>query len=183
MAIIWEETDRRLIPLLDNVSKRGVEIDVQDIFKRFTYDNVCNIVMDYDPKFLALELPPIPVSQAVIDIEEFSTLLKPNTVESDILPSGHRMEPDMQIIFDAYAKGRMKSIWGDDWPRICQREDMALTQLKFVVAAIIRRYDIEVVQGHQVVPDISVTLQMKHGCQARLHVVKVKFCLSLVLPS
>uniref|UniRef100_A0A803KQ77 Cytochrome P450 n=2 Tax=Chenopodium quinoa TaxID=63459 RepID=A0A803KQ77_CHEQI len=366
MAKIWEEVDSRLIPLLDNVSKHGVEIDLQDVFKRFAYDNVCKILMDYDPKFLSLDLPPIPLSQAVVDIEDvvfrrhvmptsmwklirwlgvgeekyqkdcqilhdfinkiiamkreerkfgnpkeesevkFDNLLTnymndvenhttpinssigdnflrdsilnffiaggdttsvafswlfylltknplvtnkireelndimvekdddnnnddflrkftkhknelvylhgaicdtlrlyppvpfnhKNSVASDILPSGHQIKPDMRIVFDVYAQGRTKSIWGDDcnefkperWitergtiriepsnkflafgagPRICQGKDMALTQIKIVVAAIIRRYDIVAVQGHQVVPDISINLQMKHGFKAK----------------
>uniref|UniRef100_A0A803KQ79 Cytochrome P450 n=2 Tax=Chenopodium quinoa TaxID=63459 RepID=A0A803KQ79_CHEQI len=367
MMKIWEEMKSRLIPLLDNVSKHGVEINLHNIFKRFSYDNVCNIILDYDPKFLSLDLAPIPLFQAVIDVEEvifrrhamptsmwkflrwlgvgeekyqkdcqmlydftnkviamkreerklgnpkeesevifhdlltiylndvenpttpinssncdnflkdailnlliaggdtigvtlswlFYLLTKnplvtnkireelnvvmvkrddennnddflrkftkhknelvylhgaicetlrlypsvpfnhKNSVESDILPSGHRMKPDMQILFNMYAQGRMKSIWGDDcyefkperWitergnikfepsykfsafgagPRICQGKDMALTQIKIVAAAIIRRYDIEVVQGHQVVPGVSLKLQMKHGFKVKL---------------
>ncbi|XP_021749883.1 alkane hydroxylase MAH1-like [Chenopodium quinoa] len=359
MKKIWEEMESRLIPLLDNVSKHGVEIDLYDTFKRFTFDNVCNILLDYDPKFLSLDLSPIPLFQAVNDVEEvifrrhamptsmwkfmrwlgvgeekyqkncqmiydftnkiiamkreerklgnpkeeseviFDDLLKiymnevenhttpinssngdeflkdaflnffiaggdttsvalswlfflltknphvitkireelnvmmvdrdedndnnnnnnnvylhgaicetlrlypsvpfnhKNSIESDILPSGHQVKPNMQIIFNMYAQGRLKSIWGDDcnefkperWitergnikfepsykfsvfgagPRICQGKDMALTQIKIVAAAIIQRYDIEVVQGHQIVPDVSLKLQMKHGFKVKI---------------
>ncbi|KMS95715.1 hypothetical protein BVRB_005600 [Beta vulgaris subsp. vulgaris] len=363
MNKIQEEIESRLFPVLDHVAKHAIEIDLQDLFKRFTYDNICAILMDYDPKFLSVDFPPILVSKAVTHIEEvsflrhvmptliwkllrwlgvgekeynnacktldnfiysciarkreqmrtqneitevntdllslymddlenvktlinndgdkflkdtilnffiaggdttsvafswFFYLLSVNpqvivkireelktliiqdhdthddifsrnfienssklvylhaalcealrlyppvafnhktSVNSDVLlASGHRVGPNTQIIFNMYAMGRMKCIWGDDcdefkperWiskggsikleptykflafgagPRICQGKDMVFTQMKAVVAAIIQKYDIEAVKGHQVVPDISVVLQMKHGFKVKL---------------
>ena len=94
--------------------------------------------------------------------------------------------------------GRMKSIWGDDcnefkperWitkrgnievipsnkflsfgagPRVCQGKDASMTQMKFVIVAIVSRYDVEVVQGHQVVPgELSFLLYMKHGLKVKI---------------
>ncbi|XP_056684119.1 LOW QUALITY PROTEIN: noroxomaritidine synthase 2-like [Spinacia oleracea] len=91
--------------------------------------------------------------------------------EPDILPSGHRVNPNIQIVFHAYAMGRMKSIWGDDcnefkperWiseqgmikhepsykfsvfssgPRICMGKQMVFTQMKIIAAIIIQNYHI-----------------------------------------
>ncbi|KNA07527.1 hypothetical protein SOVF_171000 [Spinacia oleracea] len=119
------------------------------------------------------------------------------SVKSDVLPSGHKVGPNTEIYFDMYAMGRMKSLWGDDcnefkperWitkqgnfklepsnkllafgagPRICQGRSMTFIQMKIVIAAIIPKYDIVAVEGHQVVPDVSIVLQMKHGFKVKI---------------
>ncbi|KAL9375845.1 hypothetical protein Peur_032724 [Populus x canadensis] len=72
-------------------------------------------------------------------------------LRQDILPSGHRVNPKTKIVFSLYAMGRMSSVWGDDcfefkperWitgPRTCRGKDVAFTQMKAVVAAIIYNY-------------------------------------------
>ncbi|XP_050217633.1 alkane hydroxylase MAH1-like [Mercurialis annua] len=35
-------------------------------------------------------------------------------LQPDILPSGHYVDPKMEIVLSSYAMGRMKSIWGED---------------------------------------------------------------------
>ncbi|CAO2830530.1 unnamed protein product [Amaranthus hypochondriacus] len=118
-------------------------------------------------------------------------------IEHDVLPSGHHVNPNMQIIFDTYAMGRMKSIWGEDccefkperWiseqgklkhepsykffsfnagPRTCLGKNMAFTQMKVVAATFIRNYDIQVVEDHLVVPDLSIILHMKYGFKVKM---------------
>ncbi|KAL2895695.1 Cytochrome P450 98A2 [Bienertia sinuspersici] len=366
---IRDEMENWLIPLFDHVSKNNIEIDLLDVFKRFTYDNSCTILMNHNPNYLSIDFPPTPFSKAIGDLEAlmfkrhvtpsfiwkslnwlgvgderkykqdckaqddflyksiamkreersssipnepkkdvdevtyndllalymieqengktpintngdkflrdsmlsfvsaggqttsvafswFFYLLSKNpqvttkireelkdimaqnqekidgflknfneynnklvylhaaiceslrlyppvafnhkaSISSDILPSGHQLKKDMHILFDTYAVGRMKLIWGDDcnefkperWisergkvklepsykfiafgagPRICQGKDMAFTQLKFVIATILQKYDIEAVQGQQVIPELSVTLNMKHGFKFNL---------------
>ncbi|KAK1392318.1 Alkane hydroxylase mah1 [Heracleum sosnowskyi] len=115
----------------------------------------------------------------------------------DILPSGHRVEKDSQILFPFYAMGRMESIWGKDclefkperWiteqggikhepsykfvafgagPRLCVGKDMAFTQMKILATAIIHAYCIQVVENHPVVPCNSVVLDMKYGLKIRV---------------
>ncbi|XP_021863473.2 alkane hydroxylase MAH1 [Spinacia oleracea] len=110
-------------------------------------------------------------------------------VEPDILPSGHLVNPNMQIIFNLYAMGRMKSIWGDDCnefkperfisegnvikhepsykysvfsggPRSCIGKQMVFIQMKIVAAIVIQNYHIQVKQ-HDHVPDSSFILHMK----------------------
>lgn len=118
-------------------------------------------------------------------------------IESDMLPSGHHVDRNRQIIFNLYAMGRMKSLWGEDcyefkperWiseqgkirhepsykflafnagPRTCLGKDMAFTQMKLVAATIIQNYVIEAVEEHHVVPSISIILHMKYGFKVRV---------------
>ncbi|XP_021759086.1 alkane hydroxylase MAH1-like [Chenopodium quinoa] len=120
------------------------------------------------------------------------------SIESDVLPSGHQVDPNMQIIFNMYAMGRMKAIWGEDcyefkpegWiserrnirhepsykflafnagPRTCLGKNMSFFQMKAVVATILRNYTFQAVEGHQVVPDISLILRMKHGFMVKVY--------------
>ncbi|CAI9116145.1 OLC1v1017221C1 [Oldenlandia corymbosa var. corymbosa] len=118
-------------------------------------------------------------------------------LEPDILPSGHRVHPKMKVLFSLYAMGRMTSIWGEDcmemkperWisdrgtikhepsykflafnagPRTCLGKEVAFTQLKTVAASIIHNYQINVDQGQQIVPNVSVILYIKHGFKVSL---------------
>ncbi|KMT08934.1 hypothetical protein BVRB_6g136500 [Beta vulgaris subsp. vulgaris] len=126
-----------------------------------------------------------------------SIVFNPKTpVEPQILPSGHRVNSNTEIIFNTYAMGRMKSIWGDDcnefkperWilegrmikhepsykfsvfsagPRSCIGKQMAFTQMKIVAAIIIQNYHIEAVEKYHV-PTMSMVLHMKHGFKVRI---------------
>ncbi|XP_021866092.2 alkane hydroxylase MAH1-like [Spinacia oleracea] len=117
-------------------------------------------------------------------------------IEPDILPSGHGVNPNTQIIFNMYAMGRMKSIWGDDcnefkperWiteggmikyepsykfsvfsagPRICMGKQMVFTQMKIVAAIIIQNYHIEVKEKNHV-PEDGLILRMKHEFKVKV---------------
>ncbi|KAJ8425746.1 hypothetical protein Cgig2_024363 [Carnegiea gigantea] len=357
---IWEKLETGLIPVLDHASQQGLEIDLEDLFQRFTFDTICTIIMDHDPRTLRIDLPDLPSSKALNDIEEailhrhavpvcvwkvqrwlgvgqerkyregwevldafiyeciskkkeemtkrsaskesnphntvgidlitlymdeikqsatfgrrdttsvalswFFYLLTKNPhvlskikaeldammihlkdhhddgelkrrrlnylsrnfeelnyklvylhgalcealrlyppvafeakVPSDqeILPSGHKVDPNMQIIISLYAMGRMKSIWGEDcyefkperWisktgrikhqpsykfftfnagPRTCVGKSMAFTQMKAVASSIICNYHIQPVKGHLVIPDVSIILHMKHGFKVKV---------------
>ncbi|KAJ6288978.1 hypothetical protein OIU76_024877 [Salix suchowensis] len=118
-------------------------------------------------------------------------------LESDVLPTGHPVGPNMLVLFSVYVMGRMASIWGPDclefkperWisesgkikhepsykflafnagPRTCLGKGVAFTQMKAVAAAIIHNYQVQVVEGHPVTPSSSIILHMKHGLKARL---------------
>ncbi|GMP26362.1 hypothetical protein CsSME_00002830 [Camellia sinensis var. sinensis] len=115
----------------------------------------------------------------------------------DTLPSGHRVDPNMKILFSLYAMGRMKFIWGEDctefkpekWlsergmikhepsykflsfnagPRTCLGRKVAFTQLKVVVASTIHNYNVQVVEGHTVAPNVSIILYIKHGLKVQV---------------
>ncbi|KAJ8447000.1 hypothetical protein Cgig2_033569 [Carnegiea gigantea] len=67
---IWEKIETGLIPILDNVSKQGLEIELQDLFGRFTIDTISTVVLYYDPRTLCFDLRNSPISKALQDGEE-----------------------------------------------------------------------------------------------------------------
>ncbi|KAJ8750382.1 hypothetical protein K2173_014297 [Erythroxylum novogranatense] len=65
-----EKVANGLKPVLEHVSEQGTTLDLQDVFQRFTFDNICLLVLGFDPKSLSVELPDIAYKQAFDDVEE-----------------------------------------------------------------------------------------------------------------
>ncbi|GMG98461.1 hypothetical protein Nepgr_000301 [Nepenthes gracilis] len=55
--ILASEIRTRLIPLLSNSAESGVIVDLQDVFRRFSFDNICQFSFGIDPGYLQLSLP------------------------------------------------------------------------------------------------------------------------------
>ncbi|XP_058107665.1 cytochrome P450 94C1-like [Magnolia sinica] len=56
--IVSTEIQQRLLPLLASVADRdGCVLDLQDVFRRFAFDNICKISFGLDPQCLELSLP------------------------------------------------------------------------------------------------------------------------------
>ncbi|KAL2533564.1 Cytochrome [Abeliophyllum distichum] len=56
--VVRHEIDRRLIPLLESVKgDEDIFIDLQDVFRRFSFDIICRFSFGLDPKCLELSLP------------------------------------------------------------------------------------------------------------------------------
>lgn len=116
---------------------------------------------------------------------------------SEVLPSGNRANSKDKILFSTYSMGRMEGIWGKDclefkperWisekgslkhepsykflsfncgPRTCLGKDIAFIQMKTAAAAFVSNFDIEVIEGHVVVPRPSIILHMKNGLMVRV---------------
>ncbi|XP_027358758.1 alkane hydroxylase MAH1-like [Abrus precatorius] len=123
--------------------------------------------------------PPIPIERK-------------QAIKGDILPSGHRINANTMILFSLYAMGRFEQIWGKDclefkperWisergelvfepsykfiafnagPRTCLGKDLSFVQMKIVAATILRKYRVQVVEGHLATPSHSIVLLMKNG--------------------
>ncbi|CAH8369394.1 unnamed protein product [Eruca vesicaria subsp. sativa] len=119
------------------------------------------------------------------------------SIKSDVLPSGHKISANTNIIFVIYALGRMRSIWGEDalefkperWisetgglrhepsskffvfnsgPRACAGKHLAMTSMKTIIVEILQHYDINLVKGHKVEPNPRLNLFMKHGLRVTL---------------
>ncbi|KAK1264526.1 Cytochrome P450 86B1 [Acorus gramineus] len=117
--------------------------------------------------------------------------------KADVLPSGVSVGRGTEILFSTYAMGRMEGVWGKDceefrperWitergkikyepshkflafnagPRTCLGKDMAFTQMKIIVAAMIYNFEVEAVEGHIVEPKLSIILHMKNGFLAKV---------------
>lgn len=66
---VWSKVETGLFPVLDNFC--GGDLDLQDVFQRFTFDNICKFVLGTDPCTLSVELPCVPCEKA------FSTVAEP----------------------------------------------------------------------------------------------------------
>ncbi|CAJ1932919.1 unnamed protein product [Sphenostylis stenocarpa] len=53
---IRKKMENILIPFLDHASKEGVELDMQDVIERFTFDTTCSITLGYDSNCLPNKL-------------------------------------------------------------------------------------------------------------------------------
>ncbi|KAG2319067.1 hypothetical protein Bca52824_012280 [Brassica carinata] len=124
-------------------------------------------------------------------------LERKTSVNSDVLPSGHKIDANSAIIFPIYALGRMRSVWGEDalefkperWvsetgglrhepsskffvfnsgPRTCSGKHLAMIAMKTVVVAILQNYDIKLVKGHKIEPKPRLSLHMTHGLRVTL---------------
>ncbi|KAL6883754.1 hypothetical protein ACP4OV_011168 [Aristida adscensionis] len=117
-------------------------------------------------------------------------------VEDEVFPDGTVLKAGTKVIYAMYTMGRMESIWGEDckeykperWlrdgrftsesaykfaafnggPRLCLGKDFAYYQMKFAAASILRRYRVDVVEGHPVAPKMALTMYMKHGLKVTL---------------
>ncbi|XP_009615501.1 alkane hydroxylase MAH1-like [Nicotiana tomentosiformis] len=65
-----EKVEKGLIPVLDHVCHKGVIVDLQDLFQRFTFDTTCILVTGYDPGCVSIDFPDVPFSKAMDDAEE-----------------------------------------------------------------------------------------------------------------
>ncbi|XP_010437945.1 PREDICTED: alkane hydroxylase MAH1-like [Camelina sativa] len=124
-------------------------------------------------------------------------------IKSDVLPSGHKVDANSNIVICLYALGRMRAVWGEDalefkperWitesggikhepsfkflsfnagPRTCLGKHIALNQMKIVAVEILQNYDIKVVEGQKIEPVLGIILSMKHG----LRITVTKRCLA-----
>ncbi|KAI5005296.1 hypothetical protein ZWY2020_032539 [Hordeum vulgare] len=119
--------------------------------------------------------------------------------QPDTLPSGPAVRPWRRVIVSFYSMGRMEAVWGKDclefrperWltaagrlrhepsykfvafnvgPRTCIGKELAFTQMKAVVAAVLPRFRVEVAPGAPAVkPKLSIILHMKDGLKVRVY--------------
>ncbi|XP_010513571.1 PREDICTED: alkane hydroxylase MAH1-like [Camelina sativa] len=126
-------------------------------------------------------------------------------IKPDVLPSGHKVESNINIMISIYAMGRMKAVWGEDardfkperWitetgglrhepaykflsfnagPRSCIGKNLAINLMKTVIVEILQNYEIKVVNGQKIEAELGLILRMKHGLQVTIN----KKCSSLV---
>ncbi|OIT00836.1 alkane hydroxylase mah1 [Nicotiana attenuata] len=58
-----------LIPILEFMAKEDIIFDLQDVFKRFTFDTICKLVTGFDPGCLSLEFPDVPFLKVMENID------------------------------------------------------------------------------------------------------------------
>ncbi|KAK4720928.1 hypothetical protein R3W88_011161 [Solanum pinnatisectum] len=167
LVVTHPEIEKKIREELKAIISLGEEGDKQRLFKG---GELKNAIYLHAALCESLRLYPVPVP---------FQLKIPQ--EPDVLPSGHRVHPNMRVMVILYAMGRMESVWGkgaldhltssflsNGGPRICLGKEVAFTQMKAVAAAIIHNYHVEMVKGHEVCPNVSVILYMKNGFKVRI---------------
>ncbi|GAB4830494.1 hypothetical protein Ancab_020205 [Ancistrocladus abbreviatus] len=71
--VVDTELKDRLIPILSNAAKHRTVLDLQDILKRFAFDNICMLAFGYDPEYLAPSLPEAPFAAAFEEAVQISS--------------------------------------------------------------------------------------------------------------
>lgn len=57
LSVVVEEIDSRLLPFFSSVADNGDVLDLQDIFRRFSFDSICKFSFGLDPGSLKPSLP------------------------------------------------------------------------------------------------------------------------------
>ncbi|XP_057811099.1 alkane hydroxylase MAH1-like [Salvia miltiorrhiza] len=67
---VWHKVETGLFPVLDHFCGAGMELDLQDVLQRLAFDNICKLVLDYDPCSLRPGLPSLPCEKAFSAVAE-----------------------------------------------------------------------------------------------------------------
>lgn len=115
----------------------------------------------------------------------------------DVLPDGTFIGKSWLVTYHTHAMGRMESIWGKDYgefsperwlkngvcktespfrflifhagPRMCLGKDMAYIQMKSIAAAVIEKFEVEMVEKKKSPKHLlSLTLRMENGLQVMI---------------
>ncbi|XP_065864550.1 alkane hydroxylase MAH1-like [Euphorbia lathyris] len=73
-----QKISQGLFSVLDHANKLGNELDLKDMFQRFSFDNICILVCGMDPNTLSIDFPRLPFEKAFDDI--LQVFLYRNTV-------------------------------------------------------------------------------------------------------
>ncbi|CAN4087968.1 unnamed protein product [Withania somnifera] len=121
-----------------------------------------------------------------------------HAAKDDILPDGTRVQKGNRVTYFPYGMGRMENIWGKDrlefkpdrWmdeygelksvsaykfpvfqagPRVCLGKEMAFTQMKYVLASVLRRFEIKPVKVEKPVFLPLLTAHMAGGLNVRIY--------------
>lgn len=118
--------------------------------------------------------------------------------EDDVLPDGTKVKKGTMVYYNSYAMGRSRRIWGEDceefrperWldekgvfqprspyvypvfhagPRMCLGKDMAYVQMKMVAAAVLERFEVEVVDKEKEKEyELNLIAKMKGGLMVKV---------------
>ncbi|KAL5860546.1 hypothetical protein ACOSQ4_001842 [Xanthoceras sorbifolium] len=70
--IIRGKVERGLVPVVEHVAKLGIEVDLQEVFQRFTFDTTCLMLLGFDPNCLSVEFPEVAFGKAYGDMNEIA---------------------------------------------------------------------------------------------------------------
>eukprot|EP01139_Manchomonas_bermudensis_P006862 Amastigsp_a178387_34.p2 type:complete len:493 gc:universal Amastigsp_a178387_34:1488-10(-) len=116
------------------------------------------------------------------------------SIAEDTAPNGVRIPPNTGVMYSPYLFGRSEALWGPDagdfkperWlgapqpsrfkfisfnagPRTCLGIPVANLEAKLLTAAIVQRFELELVAPEEVAYALTVTLPMRNGLRVRVH--------------
>ncbi|KAK1611881.1 hypothetical protein QYE76_035554 [Lolium multiflorum] len=130
--------------------------------------------------------PPVPIERKSV-------------VAADVMPTGHEVCALDIVLISLYSVGRMEAVWGADcqeyrperWlsqdgrklrfvpshkfmafnsgPRLCLGKDIAIIQIKTIVAAVVWNFDVKMLDDRAIDTKLSCLLQMKDGLKLKLN--------------
>ncbi|KAI4323547.1 hypothetical protein L6164_023143 [Bauhinia variegata] len=68
--VVREKLEGGLLPLLAHVEKNGIQVDLQEVFNRLSFDNICSVVLGFDPHCLSIDFPLVVYEKAICDSED-----------------------------------------------------------------------------------------------------------------
>ncbi|ESR59842.1 hypothetical protein CICLE_v10014930mg [Citrus x clementina] len=68
--VAHQKLETGLIPVLDHASELGTVVDLQDVLKRFAFDNICMLVLGINPNYLSVEFPQTVYANAFNTMEQ-----------------------------------------------------------------------------------------------------------------
>ncbi|KAJ8446998.1 hypothetical protein Cgig2_033567 [Carnegiea gigantea] len=186
VKMVWEKIESGLISIVGTVgvalawffylltknlhvlSKIREELDsmIAQVQYHHTHDDVtwnrCKILSRNFQDLKDKSYPPVPFDTRV-------------PIEPETLPSGHKVDSSMQIIFNMYAMGWMKSLWGEDCHEFKPErwiletgKNIALTMMKVATIAITSRYHVEPAKAHPMAPNTAMVVHMKQGFKVKV---------------
>ncbi|ESQ32700.1 hypothetical protein EUTSA_v10005410mg [Eutrema salsugineum] len=130
-----------LVPIFNNFAKERLIVNLQDVFRRLTYDTTMVLIIGADPKTLSVETPENEFAKALTDVGE--AIMYKN------------VKPRLSCSF--------KFLPFNVGPRSCLGKQLATILMKIVVVEILQNYDIQVIKGQKIEPLPGLILWMKDG--------------------
>ncbi|GAV71625.1 p450 domain-containing protein [Cephalotus follicularis] len=70
MRTTRDKLENGLLTVLQHASEKHLVVDIQDLFRRFTFDSTCTLITGYDPGCLSIEFPEVQFAKALHDVED-----------------------------------------------------------------------------------------------------------------
>lgn len=64
------KVEKGMFPILDHILQQGTEVDMQDLFMRFTFDVICMVLLGFNSNSLTINMPHVLIATATDVLQE-----------------------------------------------------------------------------------------------------------------